>query len=103
MHAVLTRLPRSPHISPGEARQLIQDNVSSVAKVITLTGDDFISLIEQLAQVNIIGGAVYDGVIAKVAEMADVDHLLTLNLPHFQRVWPAGSSKIISPQTCSPP
>ncbi len=103
LYAVLTRLPRSPRIKANEALQLIQDNVSSVATVVTLGGDDYVSLIEQLAQLNVSGGAVYDGVIAKAAETAGVDRLLTLNRPHFQQVWPTGASKVISPQSCSPP
>ena len=103
IYAVLTRLPRLPRFSPNEALQLVQDNVSSVATVVTLAGNDYISLIERLVPLKISGGAVYDGVIAKAAELAKVDYLLTLNVAHFHQVWPSGSNRLASPQSFSPP
>ena len=32
-----------------------------------------------------------------------VDHLLTLNVADFQRVWPAGAARVVSPHSLSPP
>jgi hypothetical protein len=46
---------------------------------------------------------VYDAIIAKAAETAGVDYLLTLNVTHFQRVWQAGAARVVSPQTLAPP
>lgn len=79
VYAVLTRLPRSPRIKSDEALQMIQENVSSIATMITLAADDYLAVIERFAQLNITGGAVYDGIIAKAAQLAEVDHLVTLN------------------------
>lgn len=81
----MTRLPRSPRITPAEALQLIQENVASPT-VVTLSAQDYGRLIEELAQLGVTGGAVYDAVIAKAAELSGVDLLLTLNVNHFQRV-----------------
>jgi hypothetical protein len=33
---------------------------------------------------------IYDAIIAKIADTAQVDRLITVNVAHFQRVWPAG-------------
>jgi hypothetical protein len=60
-------------------------------------------MIEELVQVSVVGGAVYDAVIAKAAELANVDHLLTFNVSHFQRAWPSGASRVVSPMTLTPP
>lgn len=103
MYAVLTRLSRTPIIGPDEALRMIQENVVSNAQVMTLSAGEYTLLIGSLARNQIIGGAVYDGVIARVAELADVDHLVTLNVADFQRVWPAGSARIVSPLTLAPP
>src|SRR5947209_13634320 len=103
IYAVLTRLPRTPPISPEEALQLIQENVTSHARLYSLSSDEYALLIESLAKNGIIGGAVYDAVIACVAELTTVDYLVTLNIADFQRVWPAGAARIVSPQTHSPP
>lgn len=102
LYAVMTRLPRSPRITPAEALQLIQENVASHT-VVTLSAQDYGGLIEELAQLGVTGGAVYDAVIAKAAERAGVDLLLTLNVNHFQRVWPGGASRVVSPVAMTPP
>jgi hypothetical protein len=103
LYAVLTRLPRTPPIGPDEALRLIRENVTSCARLDSLSSDDYASLIELLARNRIGGGAVYDAVIARVAELAGVDYLVTLNVGDFQRVWPAGAARIVSPQTEPPP
>jgi predicted nucleic acid-binding protein len=43
------------------------------------------------------GGAVYDSLIARAAEKAGADRLLTLNPAHFHRVWPEGAAAILPP------
>lgn len=103
IYAVLTRLPRTPPIGPDEALRLIQENVTSQARVYSLSSDEYALLIEFLAKNGITGGAVYDAIIARVGELTGVDYLVTLNVADFQRVWPAGAARIVSPQTQPPP
>ena len=102
LYSVLTRLPRTPRITPSEALELIQQDVASHT-LVTLAAADYVKLIEELGQLGVAGGSVYDAVIAKAAELASVDYLLTLNVGHFQRVWPSGASRIVSPLTMTPP
>jgi predicted nucleic acid-binding protein len=103
IYAVLTRLPRTPTIGPDEALRLIQENVTAHARVQSLSGGEYALLIEWLAQNRIAGAAVYDAVIARVGELTAVDYLVTLNVADFQRVWPAGAARIVSPHTHPPP
>ena len=103
VYSVLTRLPRTPPILPTDAWRLLQENVLSSAKIVTLSDSDYVDLLKDLSQRGISGGAVYDAIIAKAADLAQVDHLLTLNESHFQSVWPAGSRKIVSPLLVAPP
>jgi predicted nucleic acid-binding protein len=103
VYAVLTRLPRRPPISPAEAWRLLQENVTSCATIVTLSATDYATLIEELSRRGIVGGVVYDAVIAKAAELAKVDRLVTLNEAHFQQVWPSGASRIVSPLAFAPP
>lgn len=102
IYAVLTRLPRTPPIGPDEALQLIQQNITAHARVYALSGDEYAALIEWLARNRIAGGAVYDALIARVADLNAVDYLVTLNVADFQRVWPAGAGRIVSPQNQPP-
>lgn len=103
IYAVLTRLPRTPPISPAEAVRLIQENIPAHARIQALFGDDYVLLLEWLAQNRIGGAAVYDAVIARAGELAGVDYLVTLNVADFQCVWPAGAARDVSPQTHPPP
>jgi predicted nucleic acid-binding protein len=103
VYAVLTRLPATPRITPQAAWQLLENNVLSCAAVMALQGHHYRELIERAANNGLAGGVVYDAIIAKAAETAGVDYLLTLNVTHFQRVWQAGAARVVSPQTLAPP
>lgn len=81
---------------------MIQANITSHAQIATLSGTQYADLIAECARQGIGGGKIYDAVIAKVAELMQVDHLVTLNVAHFLQVWPAGAAHILS-ATTSPP
>src|SRR5262245_32192943 len=103
MYAVLTRLKRTPPIRPEDAWRLIEENVTAHARIHSLSGAEYTLLVEELARTGIMGAAVYDAVIARVAELTAVDLLVTLNVPDFVRVWQTGTGRIVSPQAQSPP
>jgi predicted nucleic acid-binding protein len=97
MYAVLTTLPVKPRISPNTAWQLICENVVRRARVVALAAADYRATIKQLAGGGLAGGVVYDALIARAAQKAGVDRLLTLDADDFERVWPDGSGKIAAP------
>jgi predicted nucleic acid-binding protein len=97
LYAVLTTLPISPKIQPGVARQLIYHNINKISKIISLSSSDYISVINQMANLGLSGGSVYDALIAKSAQKSKVDRLLTFNVDDFKRVWPEGVEKITLP------
>ena len=95
--AVLSTLPLSPRIGPGLARQLVQKNVLTGSRVVTLATRDYEAVIDDLGDLGVAGGAVYDALIARAAAKAHADLLLTLNPKHFLRVWPSGAKRIQAP------
>jgi len=102
LHAVLTTLPVRPRISPRTARQLVEENrlapkPAGVATVVALEATDYLTVVEEVARNGVAGGAVYDALIAKVADLAAVDHLVTLNGKDFRRVWPDGVERVRQP------
>ncbi len=97
LYAVLTTLPVRPKISPAVAYQLIEDNVIGQIEAIPLTSGDYYDLIRHLSQVGIVGGAVYDAVIACAAVKAQVDHIVTFNHRDFRRIYPALAASVIVP------
>lgn len=97
LYNTLTNLPLSPRIAPGMARRLIRDNVEAVARIVELTRSDYLRILDRAAELNIVGGTVYDALAARAAEKLKVDKLLTFNVRHFRRVWPEGGDIIQEP------
>ena len=101
-YAVLTRLPLKPRIMPATAFQFLETNVLTTARVVALTAEDYRDLLNSLATTGTGGGIVYDSLLVKAAELAQVDVLLTFNLKHLQRLWPAHAEKINAPNLLTP-
>ena len=102
VYSVLTRLPRTPKITPAEAKQLLDANVTSVAKVVSLSGPEYVALLDEMVARNVVDDMVYDAIIARAAELTGVDGLITINEKHFHAVWPGGAARIQSPLTNAP-
>jgi len=97
LYHVLTAYPVRPRIAPGIARQLIHENIVKQASVVALTAADYAAVIHHVAMVNLTGGVIYDALILRAAERADVDRVLTFNVDDFRRLWPDGAAKIAAP------
>ncbi len=101
LYSVLTRLPGK--LSADTAWRLIEADLIKHATVRTLTGPRYVRLVRRLAVSNVVGGVVFDAVIAEVARFAKVDALVTLNAPHFRRLVTASAVDVISPLDSEPP
>lgn len=97
LYAVLTVLPVEPRISPGTAWRLIHDNVENTGKTISLSPSEYSLTIKRLSELGITGGAIYDALLAKVAEKAGAKRLLTFDIDDFKRVWPEGRDIVTMP------
>jgi len=97
LYAVLTTLPLIPRISPTAARRLIHDNVETTARIVSLSAQDYISVIKNLSDSGLSGGIIYDALIVRAAQKEDVKKILTLNTDDFKRVWPEGESRLVAP------
>lgn len=97
LYAVLSTLPVKPRISPAVAWRLIHENIETISKIISLTAAEYSGVIKSLSESGLIGGLVYDALIARVAQKARVERLLTFNSDHFKRVWPGVENIIFNP------
>jgi predicted nucleic acid-binding protein len=97
LYAVLTKLPIRPRISPAVARRLIQQNVLEICRVVSLSEDDYVAVVEHLSDTGIVGGATYDALILYAALKADVDRVVTLNETDFRRIYPDLADKVVAP------
>ena len=96
-YSVLTRIPPPQRLSAAVAWRLIKQDILEITEVLALTSQEYQDLIARLAQSQIVGGAVYDAVIADVALKSQVDHIVTLNPRDFRRVNPLLTATIIVP------
>lgn len=97
LYAVLSSYPTAPRIAPGVAARLVQENVQASARVIALSARDYALVIRGLAELSLAGGVVYDGLLARAAQKARAQRLLTLNPEDFLRVWPEGAGIVAPP------
>lgn len=97
LDATLTTLPVRPRISPHTAVRLREENLPEATEVVALTTDDYGAVLGRVAALDLAGGVVYDALIARAAEVAGVDRLVTLNERDFRRVWPEGEERIAGP------
>ncbi len=96
LYSVLTRLPLQKPISPQQAYNGIMNNLKGF-QTIDLDSDDYLNVIENISQLQITGGVIFDAIIAQAALKANVDILLTLNPKHFRRLGESIASLVQDP------
>ena len=85
-YSVLTRIPLQPKLSPAFAIQIINENIKSHAKIVTLSAKQYFQLIEELVDRNLKGGITYDALILASAKFAEVNKVLTFNKKDFLKI-----------------
>jgi len=88
IYSTLTNLPIYPKISPNLAHNLIYQNILPIFDFVELTVEDYKTVLNIASQNQIIGGTIYDALIAHAAHKAQVDKLLTFNTKHFKKAYP---------------
>jgi predicted nucleic acid-binding protein len=82
VYSTLTRYPGKERMS-AEAAGLMVQGIEHRLTLVWLNADEYSAAIRRLARLGIVGGAVYDGMIAACALKAGADHLYTWNVRHF--------------------
>lgn len=86
IYSVFTVAPFKPKISPEIAKKLIDTNIINNCKIITLSANEYLSLIDSLSSQDFKGGIVYDALIQVCAEKSKVDKIITANAKDFTRL-----------------
>jgi len=94
-YSVLTRFPPPHRLSPSDAWQLLKTSFVEHAKIISISGASYISLLGVLAEEAIGGGRTYDAIIGECAREAQASALLTFNRRHFDP--PPKSVSVVEP------
>ena len=82
VYSTLTKCPGKQRLSAEHAALLIEE-IERRCALIWLDGDEYRAAMRRIAKMGIVGGAVYDGLLALCALKAGADHLYTWNVRHF--------------------
>ncbi|MEX2302934.1 MAG: PIN domain-containing protein [Bryobacterales bacterium] len=85
LYATLTRLPVRPRIAADQAMLFIKSLRERVT-LVSLEGDDYFDTLLEISGRQLIGGVVYDGVIAACARKVRASVLYTWNPADFERL-----------------
>ena len=89
-YSVLTRIP-PPFRLPAEiAQRTITESFAGIAVLAGMKSSMLWDYLGELAALHVVGGRVYDALIARCAADAGATLLLTWNLKHFLAVAPPG-------------
>jgi predicted nucleic acid-binding protein len=85
LYSALTRLPGKHRLS-GEQVLLFLEAIEERLTVITLGGEEYFSAIKRAAAAGIVGGMLYDALIAECALKSKAENIYTWNVEHFRRL-----------------
>lgn len=86
IYSVLTSAPFKPKITPEIGKNLIENNIKNIAKIIYLTDKDYFRIIKKMSSSNFSGGIVYDALIVECALKARADEIITSNVKDFLKL-----------------
>ncbi len=82
VYSTLTRYPGKQHLSAESAAVLVQE-IKNRLTLVWLDGNEYFAAIDRISAMGIVGGAVYDALIAACAGKARADIVYTWNTAHF--------------------
>ena len=95
-YSVLTGRTGKNRATPDEAL-LFLGNIRDRLTIITLDSQEYFAAIEASAALGIVGGALYDALLAHCALKAQAESIYTWNLKHFQRLGTTITASIKTP------
>ena len=102
-YAKLTRIPfEGGTLSALHVRSLLLETVAQSFTVISLTENDYRSVIGHLADSGQTGGIIYDALILRAGVKANADRILTLNARHFRSIDSTLADHIFDPSALLP-
>lgn len=85
VYAVLTGMPGKDRVTPDEALLFLADVRARLA-VISLSESDYVEVLAGAAKSGLVGGGIYDALLAQCALNARSGVLYTWNAKHFTRL-----------------
>lgn len=96
IYATSTRLPGKQRLSGEQALLFLQD-VNERLTAVALTPEEYYQAIKTAAAGGVVGGTIYDALLAHCALKAEADVMYTWNVRHFQQFGPEIAKRLRTP------
>ena len=94
--STLTRMPGKHRIS-GEQAMLFIGSIRERLSTISLSGDEYANALEAFAALGIVGGTIYDAMLAHCAIKAQAETIYTWNVRHYALCGPEVTRRLRTP------
>src|SRR5579871_6596001 len=82
VYSTLTRMPGKHRIS-GEQAMLFSGSIRERLSIIALTGDEYADALQACSTLGIVGGSIYDALLARCALKAQAETVYSWNARHY--------------------
>jgi predicted nucleic acid-binding protein len=96
VYATLTRLPGSQRMTADEALLFVED-IQSRLTVVALEAQQFYAAVASAAHANIVGGTIYDMLLAQCALQAKAEIIYTWDVADFSRLGSVIAKRVHTP------
>jgi predicted nucleic acid-binding protein len=96
VYSVLTGMPGKDRASPDEALLFLAD-VRGRLTVVALNDDEYVQMLQQASAAGVMGGGIYDAILARCAVKANAEAIYTWNVKHFKRLGADVASRVKTP------
>jgi predicted nucleic acid-binding protein len=96
VYSTLTRMPGKHRIS-GEQAMLFVGNIRERLSIIALTGNEYAAALQASSALGIVGGGIYDAMLAYCALKAQAETIYSWNGRHYAQCGPEVNRRLRTP------
>ncbi len=96
VYATLTRMPGKHRIS-GEQAMLFIGSIRDRLSIVALTGNEYADALVASAALGIVGGGIYDAILAHCATKAQAEAIYSWNIRHYAQCGPEVTGRLRTP------
>jgi predicted nucleic acid-binding protein len=102
LYSTLTRMP-PPYRRTADEAMLVLADIRNRVTPVSLTPNEYVGAISEYSSRGVVGGALYNALIAQCARKARAEIIYTWNIRHFQQLGPEIEKRLRLPDAASTP
>jgi predicted nucleic acid-binding protein len=96
VYATLTRMPGKYRVNSEQCMLFITD-IRTRLTVVALTAEEYAGMLARFSGLGVMGGTIYDALLAGCALKSQARHLFTWNIRHYEQLGPEVSRLLKTP------